>query len=88
MPVKVSFISNCDDAVVFWRIEKRRVWATFGRAMLGGTASDAAVFRASDGIETASFPTDPQDRALAMRAWFAGREIGFTIEANGKIVPR
>ena len=23
MPVKVSFISNCDDAVVFWRIEKR-----------------------------------------------------------------
>ena len=26
--------------------------------------------------------------ALAMRAWFAGREIGFTIEANGKIVSR
>ena len=26
--------------------------------------------------------------ALAMRAWFAGREIGFTIEENGKIVPR
>jgi phosphatidylserine/phosphatidylglycerophosphate/cardiolipin synthase-like enzyme len=23
MPVKVSFISNCDDAVIFWRIEKR-----------------------------------------------------------------
>ncbi len=26
--------------------------------------------------------------ALAMRAWFAGRQIGFTIEENGKIVPR
>jgi membrane-associated phospholipid phosphatase len=26
--------------------------------------------------------------ALAMRAWFAGREIGFTIEENGKIVSR
>jgi membrane-associated phospholipid phosphatase len=26
--------------------------------------------------------------ALAVRAWFAGREIGFTIEENGKIVPR
>jgi membrane-associated phospholipid phosphatase len=26
--------------------------------------------------------------ALAMRAWFAGREIGFAIEENGKIVPR
>jgi undecaprenyl-diphosphatase len=26
--------------------------------------------------------------ALAMRAWFARREIGFTIEENGKIVPR
>ena len=26
--------------------------------------------------------------ALAMRAWFAGREIGFTIEENGKIVRR
>jgi len=26
--------------------------------------------------------------ALAMRAWFAGREIGFTIEENGKIVAR
>jgi len=26
--------------------------------------------------------------ALAMRAWFAGREIGFTIEEKGKIVPR
>jgi undecaprenyl-diphosphatase len=26
--------------------------------------------------------------ALAMRTWFAGREIGFTIEENGKIVPR
>jgi membrane-associated phospholipid phosphatase len=25
--------------------------------------------------------------ALAMRMWFAGREIGFTIEENGKIVP-
>jgi membrane-associated phospholipid phosphatase len=26
--------------------------------------------------------------ALAMRAWFAGRQIGFTIEENGKIVSR
>jgi membrane-associated phospholipid phosphatase len=26
--------------------------------------------------------------ALATRAWFAGREIGFTIEENGKIVSR
>jgi undecaprenyl-diphosphatase len=26
--------------------------------------------------------------ALAMRAWFAGRQIGFTIEENGKIVLR
>jgi membrane-associated phospholipid phosphatase len=26
--------------------------------------------------------------ALAMRAWFAGREIGFNIEENGKIVSR
>jgi membrane-associated phospholipid phosphatase len=26
--------------------------------------------------------------ALAVRAWFAGREIGFTIEENGKIVSR
>jgi membrane-associated phospholipid phosphatase len=26
--------------------------------------------------------------ALAMRAWFAGQEIGFAIEENGKIVPR
>jgi membrane-associated phospholipid phosphatase len=26
--------------------------------------------------------------ALALRAWFAGRELGFTIEENGKIVPR
>jgi membrane-associated phospholipid phosphatase len=26
--------------------------------------------------------------ALAVRVWFAGRQIGFTIEENGKIVPR